>query len=101
MRRFALITLCLVAVCAHIPLSAVTFIKLGNFAIDGVTSNGGFILDDGHAYKPVSKHQKKSAKSWQLTDVIMLLRKKGAKKYLLVNTRTGEKCKMRNTSIRN
>jgi hypothetical protein len=99
MRRIALTTFCLLALCSPAILPAASFIKVGNFTINGVIESGGFILDDGNAYKPISKHQKANTHAWQLSDVIMLLRKKRTKRYIHVNTRTGENAKMRRVSL--
>lgn len=97
MRKITLLTTVLVALSVQCPLPA-HLIKIGNFAINGVNKRG-FILDDGRAYKPTNSNQKDSTKAWQLGDVVMLMRKHGSKRYLLINTRTGEKAKMKNTHI--
>lgn len=88
MRKILALAACLLSLYAPCSLFADN-VKIGNFPIDGVTQFGSFVLDDGHSYKP-RRSQVSRTKSWQLGDVIMVLKKKGTKTYILVNTRTGE-----------
>lgn len=94
MRKILIMALCLLA--SYLPGSLLAkATKIGNFPIDAVTKFGSFILDDGRSYKPISPKQRKSTRSWELGDTILLMKKRGSKNYILINTRTGEISKMK------
>ena len=80
-------------------LSAVKakYVIQGNYDIAGPGRRGGFMLDDGNTYKPLSKFQKNRVKSWQLGDTILVLRIVHSHRYLLVNKANGERAKCKIT----
>jgi hypothetical protein len=73
------------------------YIRLGDFDIVASGRHGGFILDDGNTYKPLSDFQKNRVHSWQLGDSILVLRISHTHKYLLINTSNGQKAKCKIT----
>jgi hypothetical protein len=99
MRKAALIILCLFAFIPAAQLSAAwKVVKIGDYPIVGTVRHKGFILDDGNIYKPVSANQRQASMDWELGDSIMLLKARGKNRFILVNSRTGQKAIMRNVS---
>lgn len=98
MRLIALFIVCLAALSSPLSMSATTYLKIGNFDIDSFC-HGGFLLDDGRVYIPISPKQKKQTQDWQLGDPMLVMQKKHGSHYIVVNTRTGELAKMKVKSI--
>lgn len=96
MRKLLVMAACLLSL--YLPCSlAAQNIKIGDFPVNRITP-GSFVLGDAHAYKPFPS-QRKHTLSWQLGDVIMVVHKKGTKRYILINTRTGDKAKTKIVSL--
>lgn len=85
------------AFCSSFELSAQwKVVKIGDYPIVGTILHKGFILDDGNIYRPVSSSQREVTRDWQLGDSILLLKGKGRNRFILVNSRTGQKAIMKN-----
>lgn len=90
MRYLLCIFACLLSLCSSSDLLAKTKqVKIGTFKIDGTTSKGSLILEDGNIYRPLTNQE--GAATWQLGDSILVKRGKRANRFVLVNaTRTGD-----------
>lgn len=92
MKKAVLFILCLFAFMPAVQLSAGYHVeKIGDFPIVGSVKHKGFILDDGHIYRPLNAEQKKVTLDWQLGDTILVLQGESRNRFILVNTRTGQK----------
>lgn len=98
MRIFALLLASLFALMPS-AYSSERLMKVGDYKIDGIDDYDHFILDDGNVYKPLSHHQKDQTLDWQLGDNILVLKGRHTNQFLLINTRTNEKSKMKVTSM--
>ncbi len=103
MRRLLIALICLCAFVASanaFASSSSSALLIGTFSIDG-TNHGGFLLSDGHVYKPVSSHQKENMETWELKDSIMVLKLDSRNRYLLVNSSTGTQAKAKIVGLKN
>lgn len=98
MKKLVVLAACLFALSSSISLEAKAM-KIGTFKIDGSIHHRNFILEDGNVYKPISGHERENCVDWELGDSILVLKSSKTNRYILVNTRTGQKCKTKIVSI--
>ena len=65
--------------------------KIGEFKIDSLQEHSTFLLDNGVVYQPSSHEQRPSTADWQLGDSILILKAEDRNRFVLINTKTGEK----------
>lgn len=89
MRKLALMLLTMFALSS---LQASTKLaKIGEFKIDSLRHENSFLLDNGVVYKPNSHSQREASQDWQLGDNILILKAEHKNRFVLINSKTGER----------
>jgi hypothetical protein len=90
MRNIVHLTICLSSLLFINTLPAtVKQVKIAEYKIEGLTKHHGIVLFDGNLYKILTN--KVEASTWAVGDIVLVLRGDHSNRYILVNTRTGEK----------